>query len=444
MINKLDHVLSCIDNSSGFIQKAAVYINRFYYLLCDGAWHNNKSARRIVKYYLYEAAIGEKQPVDGKIREIFKKLAIKDLNIDLISRELGGEGFKRVGKSAPTTRMLFHIHADEFGKGSRLEGMDSASALAYLEAFLKKKGLYGAGEDLLREIHEGRFSGKGEVAEAFKTMKPMLMIGGWAGKPAGHAMYYEVIPTSDSLATVRFYNLGAGSGEHNEGLDGDKVKAACYVELTGVKKGTLLDENTHKILSELRTEDEKGSRKYSEEDIYQGLINLLEPQSVEGGPATTEELKTRQRSGVCAWRSLMAFMFAKLGKEQYKRFICDIKMQSLADSVSAMGTPSKVEWRLLHKSHRKLCRRIEKAFSEKVIGEKYYIRVNDKLKKIGAEIAQKRDAALQPRKTWEEFGLEVLHSVSDFYDKISLSFSSQNEKVLHKKGKGVDAGGSAL
>ncbi len=446
-LNKLETTLKCIDSDEKIdsiqkvVSKIFIYLNRLYFLAREGVWHNNKSARKIVKYYLYEATLPEKNAADSKIREIFKKLSIKDLDISLIGRELQGTGYKREKKECPSTRMLFHIHADEFGKNSELEGLSPTQALNYLEAFLKKKGLYGASEDLLKEIHEAKrpqwpyFIGSWAIEEAFKTKKPLLMPGGWAGRPYGHAMYYEVIPTSDSLATVRFFNLGAGSNNHNESFD-DKVKAACTFDLIGVKKETLLKQSTHRILKELMTVQNVQIAPYKEEDIYQGLVNLFEPQSFVEGTLQAEELKTRQRSGVCAWRSLMAFMSTKLGKEEYKRFICDIKMQSLADYVSATTQLSPLEWRLLHKSHRKLCRRMEKAFSQQIIGEKYLVRVNDKLKKIGAEIAKRKDAALEPK--WPDYVIKVIKSCETFLTSLfhSTIFSFKTPLCKQVNGEG--------
>lgn len=455
----LNTVLKCVDNTDKIdslqkiVNKVFVYLNRLYFLMTTGVWHNNKLARRVVKYYLYEAAIAEKNGVSDKIQDIFNKLKPNDLDISLLDRELSGQGFKRLKKTSIPMRMLFHIHGDEFGNGSGYEGLDGKSPLAYLYSFLqqrKKSGLdlYGGGEDLLAELEPGKTFQR-SIEEAFQKQQPRLLHGGWVGSP-GHAMFYEVIPTSETEATVRYYNLGSGSGQHNEGVEGVKLKAIPYFDLCGVKKETLLNPNTLKALVELQTApwklpplvpgfirkffDER-DRGYNPKDIYEGLIDLLEPGQVVAGGIDAEELKTRQRAGTCAWRSLLAFLATRLEKGAFKRLVLDIKLQSLADSVSMLGWQSlnARDFRLLHKSHRKLCRRVHKAFSS--VGEKYSVRASDKLKKIGVEIAKRRNEALKPKTTWSDlYGRCFQRVISGCF---SIMQNLSNEWPLHQQIKGL-------
>ena len=62
----------------------------------------------------------------------------------------------------------------------------------------------------------------------------------------------------------------------------------------------------------------------------------------------------------------MAFMRTKMSLNDYKRFKCDIKLQSLQDFVQAQtGTISADDWRLVLKSHQNLSRGHRKFASAK-------------------------------------------------------------------------------
>ena len=206
---------------------------------------------------------------------------------------------------AVSDRLFFHIHGDEFGQNSTLEGASLSEPLSYLYEFLKNKKetgkqRYEIDDSLLNEIHtaleltssldemsqfeRGLYTSvppleylnkaKQKIQEAFTNQKPMLLPGGWIGNPFGHAMYYEIIPTDDGKASFRLYNLGDGINEHHgQAISQGKEKAAPYAEWRGIDQNLFLNDTFFQALFEMRKMGfvEGELTKYGAADIYLGL-----------------------------------------------------------------------------------------------------------------------------------------------------------------------------
>ena len=291
----------------------------------------------------------------------------------------------------PTASMLFHIHADEFGNSSEYEGGSSKNAVNYLLSYLQKgKGAYS--QDLIEElnnvvsIQNDRYiiasniveltqnyvhNARGKISESFKSNKPLLIMGGWKGRPFGHAIYYEIIPTSDNIANFRLYNSGAGSEYHPHHNDAHKTKYQAYTEWQEIDRSRLESDAFLEAVFELNSYDShpinNRGTEYDKKDIYEGLKGLLKPKKER--PLIEFKMKSPQRSGVCSWKSLMAFAYTRMQLNEYKRFKCDIKLQSLKDFVDADKdevTPK--EWLLVKKSRQNLCQSILRIYRQKLIG----------------------------------------------------------------------------
>lgn len=325
---------------------------------------------------------------------------------------------------APDHRMLFHIHADEFGKGSQLEGGRSSDAVQYVHQFLKRvKQTYP--ETLQEELDNsldmqydptpynnsdslafvGMQTGdkikvaQEKIEKAFQTKHPLLIIGGWTGNPSGHAIYYEIIPDSNKKATFRLYNTGAGIEEHPSALKGHKLKYQAYVDWKGIDRRQFESPYFLQALYELKSyktlPDMASSTAYNEDDVYKSLKELLQPAIVESGSTVSIDdpsLMTPQRSGVCSWKSLMAFMRTKIPLNDYKRFKCDIKLQSLLDFVNAHpSTNNPIDWRLVKRSHENLSRAIAKLYRAGLVGDAYLDTIQPQLEGIAAWIKKHAD-----------------------------------------------------
>lgn len=303
-------------------------------------------------------------------------------------------------KNATTAKMLFHIQADEFGSSSQLEGHHSNQAVKYLHDILTAKKNKGTAiyDDLIAELNDtldlitGDFVTKAQqqIDKSFHEKKPMMLIGGWTGNPSGHAIYYEIIPESNTTASFRLYNTGAGiQGNHHHLDDGNKIKYQTYCEWKGIAKGRLESREFLEAIKEMKENlylpQQTKQTEYNESDIYIGLRNILKPDAEKTAQGFTTDpawMMSPQRSGVCAWKSLMAFVRTKIDLNDYKRFKCDLRLQSLMDFVETSPAPRALDWRLVLKSHEKLCRSILRLHREKKIGDAYLDSAKTALKPV--------------------------------------------------------------
>lgn len=299
-------------------------------------------------------------------------------------------------KSEINERILFHIHGDEFGQGSELEGMNSTAVLNYIHSFFEKQGSYGLDPDKKKEVlaqlkaaeklaQSSNFAKDARQAleDAAKTKKPVFMVGGWAGNPLGHTIYYEITPDtvpSDSkqTASIRFYQLGLGSDEHLGVIIGNKIKRKPYYELSNVSYDRLLNssflEAIHEMQTFLEVPGTGESTDYTPQDIYRGLQALVGGDPVISDSEEEVISMSTQRAGTCPFRSLMAWMKIQLG-DQYKIFKCDLQLKSLVDSVYGDTRPTNEislrEWNLVNKSLEKFSRHLDRAYENGIIGKEY-------------------------------------------------------------------------
>lgn len=350
---------------------------------------------------------------------------------------------RQKGLKPPTQPMLFHIQADEFGSSSELEGGKSKETVAYLHAFLCRSNSHSCPDSVIEQLgeaisieydvdhHHGlRFyvkesteatvlKAQEKISKAFENNKPLLIMGGWIGKPSGHAIYYEIIPESDKKATFRLYNTGAGIGSHQRGIKGHKIKYQVYDEWKGIDRKNLESPLFLEALYELNSYDtvpeNYAKTDYQATDIYQGLRSLLQPKVEAAGPQFDVDealLMTPQRSGVCSWRSLMAFMRTKMGLNDYKRFKCDIKLQSLLDYIEAHPYDvDPMNWRLVKKSHQNLCRSIVKLHQKKLVGDPYIQKAEEELTSITTWIKNHSDCRY--KRSVEEISTTYLPCTED-------------------------------
>lgn len=302
-------------------------------------------------------------------------------------------------------RIMAHIHADEFGKSSELEGNQSIQILNFLHDFLCDRDLtsnpYGISNQLSGQLVDAiaydmslndPYAISNQIGYCLDKNKPLLMTGGWTGSPDGHAIYYELVPEPDNKATFRLYNIGAGTKENVQITEGLKEKAAPMVEWQGIHREILRNIAFSKVLHEHKTDKNipgtMESTSYEGKDIYGALRELLNPEreeiifSREGESISM----TPQRAGMCTWKSLTAFLRTKMDTDQYKIFKCDIKLQSLIDSYNFIDPDRKLSedahWRLIQKSLAKTCRSIDKLYESGAVGEEYVLKAHELLRPV--------------------------------------------------------------
>lgn len=313
--------------------------------------------------------------------------------------------FKRIeGLPVPDRKLLFHIHADEFGSSSTLEGSKAKAILPYVEDFLRKTEHGQKYPDLTEEIRrviyiEDKKLDKKlqfdllqkQMLDALQSKKPFLIEGGWIGEKAGHAIYYEIAPTADGKFNFRLFNTGEGIQSHASIIKNHKIKYQAFQEWKGIEGDRITSKFFIEALFELKTlqviERTVVKTAFGEKDVYEGLKELLKPDEIVIEPAHAHLFMTPQRSGVCSWKSLLAFMRTHMTLNDYKRFKCDIKIQSLMDYVNAHPENVKaVDWRLIKKSHANLCQSIVKLHQKGLVGDAYIEGMQEDLNNISVWI----------------------------------------------------------
>lgn len=349
---------------------------------------------------------------NSKVDQVFKK------NFSSDPKDVETEESKRIKRDS--TRLLFQLGADEFGKHSSLEGSSQQNVLACVLNYTQEHpSLCNEQQELIRVLgvaHKIASSSnmketlRTAIQEAFETKKPILIPGGWEGKPSGHAIYYELIPEDGRKATLRIFNTGEGIQEHDRFQVGVKDKVR-YAEWQGIRSEKLLDPHFSLAIEELNTQvflkDSESERtEYSFRDIYYGLRDFLEVKvenRINEESALNASLMQPQRAGTCSFRSLLAFIKTRMEANEFRRFKCDIRIQALAANALlplSKGKPNKKElserarWRLIKKSLQNVSRKVNDLYNDRIVTAAYLEQAQNTLKPVADWIEKHRDPLL--------------------------------------------------
>lgn len=301
-------------------------------------------------------------------------------------------------------KLLFHIHANSFGANSTLEEMPMHIPFNYLYQYAKAWNSHESDHDFTEIIQEMentlqlfdsrflkgleaylifaqinhpillvnllrkkftelrlpmddvdlqmryfKYSLGKQIKNCIKNKKRVLIPGGWVEKNGGHAMYYEIIPSSTSnehcTFEFRIHNLGPGIEYHSRQAKGYKNNYQPYASFKGISQENISNPNVLHILYEfqhhisyINSEGKETKTDFQPRDIYISLTNLLQPSVMPNQEEFSLLFKGQQGAGICAYKSILAFLHtrlieakgAELGNAFYKRFVIDLKIQSLA------------------------------------------------------------------------------------------------------------------
>lgn len=381
----------------------------------------------------------------------------------------------------PSLRTLMHLHGNRFGANSNLEGLPKgdATALRYLQEFLKmqlkqqndpaiQKFVSRLDAVIALKMHKDVPSLseaiKTKLEEAFKSKNALLIPAGWIGSPNGHALYFEICeePAKDanqpsSTASMRIYNSGAGINHHNSAYVGNKEKFQPYITWKGIQKDKLLDEDFLKAVAEMQLcktiPKTNHNTDYDERDVYIALKEILNPSSTDEG-SEPSCLITDQTAGVCGMRGLFAVLCTYLeeeggliGKAVYKRFKCDIRIQSLVDyiinpmaeaEISPLGTR-----RFIQKSFQKICRSVDRLYNREFVSDAYVIEATDALNKVKRWLIENKETSAS--KYYEPSYMAVWSSIDLHSLKAktadSIEGSQEVPKMVAEQLKALTTGG---
>lgn len=222
-------------------------------------------------------------------------------------------------------KTLLHLFGDFFGQSTGLEGYNQIDAFKFyrdlITSFVADEwdsaGLYQMRARLEQAIdlsqllmaNIDKFGNQLKIElEQLEPGKSVFMAGGWAGRPSGHALIYEVIRQDDGGLTFRVYNTGAGIEKYHVFETVDlKDKVVPYVEVSNVSLEKILERPFLKAWQNLKTEIPKPYQ-WNADDVYDGLLSQLE------GEASTvvygkKNLMTPQRSSTCVFMSSKALFY---------------------------------------------------------------------------------------------------------------------------------------
>lgn len=425
---------SIVHRISDFVSQLFMRIARLWnFCFGDHHWYHEQKARKIVQLYLLPENICERTDQRSeKILQIYQRLNrlkkgqgtyaddFNKVDIDHLREEIkeskkpfhkpplpiSGTDLakeyrfehlpRRIFKQGPkiSNQLLHHLEANAFGKNSQWEGEQLTNPLRYLYNYFHSRQLseHPTLAFIMEKMRDAftiatapNFVQQAQkiITQCFSKEQSILIAGGWTGKP-GHAIYYEIIPTEGSQARFRLYNLGAGTDETMAKIVGNKKKYPSYVEWKDLERQKFLNPDFLTALHELSTKttipEDGSATDYNAHDIYDAirsylrtyLMQLVEP------PVISKILMSSQSAGVCAMKSLMAFVRTRLeeacgeeGRNCYKRLKCDLRLQGLVDKVNVSVGWDLPLWRLVQKSHEKICKSISRLYNDRVVGEAY-------------------------------------------------------------------------
>lgn len=293
---------------------------------------------------------------------------------------------------------------------------------------------------------------KSQLEKAAAQNTSLIIPSGWIKATLNkqmihHDLYLEVFPAT---GTLRIYNSGPGIEQHNSGIVANKVKYQAYTEWKGIAKDKLLSENFLRAIAEMRLCENVSSKNryghdkmptnYNQNDIYIGLKKILQPTATDEGQKP-KNLISKQSAELSSTRGLFAVMRTHLeeagpeGKAEYKRFKCDLKIQSLIDQILKKSLDNKemnevVYARLIEKSLQKTCKSINRLFSKKFAAQHYLDEAHE---------------ALTPIKVWVESQREKLNAAQKIEDarfysqNITITLANPELSLEESAKKGVDA-----
>ncbi|MFA5878676.1 MAG: DUF3638 domain-containing protein [Candidatus Margulisiibacteriota bacterium] len=178
--------------------------------------------------------------------------------------------------------------------------------------------------------------------QKLKEGESILIPGGWCGVDHGHNILYEVTGEKGGTCSFSLFNTGAGVNYHDHIFIDHKIRYTPQFQLIKVPRQNF-DPATLTAIFELRyIKPLIGEPSYTEEHIYQGLLNLLggEVQKSfipsEPGISTTAleaAFMSPQNAGTCARKSLEAVPKFRLKHHPklYKYFKFKEKLAALKD-----------------------------------------------------------------------------------------------------------------
>jgi len=274
--------------------------------------------------------------------------------------------------TSPLDPNLFaHVHGDSFIAGTNLEGASFVDTITLMTRLVKTfKKSFPKRERILVELEDATNNLVTIQNQDYTTLrnntlgkKYSLIPFGWRDSMhMGHAMLCEITIDEVGNAIVSIFNTGAGLVYHDSTIMDHKAYSSFCKRYSIPKDSVefILNEDFFRVLIEYKTSPQD----FTEKDIYSFLQSAFDARGILA--VDIFKKKTPQRSGICAWKTLMAWLNITMDDEkQYLNFKLTIKMNSLKNLYKALcrQNPSDISSdavRLLRLAAEKTSREIEK------------------------------------------------------------------------------------
>lgn len=310
--------------------------------------------------------------------------------------------------------MLLQLNGNRFAKDSRYCNGSAKYSINYLHSYLEKYqktvpnpaiesfvSKLSLAAKLETEKDRNKFVAlaKEQMQQVFKEKSSLLIPGGWYAREDSHQLYFELSDESDTAFSIRIYDSVMRPEEHSTAYVGNKVKYQPYVEWKGIEKHRL--PRFFQAVAEMRTVAEL---EFGSNDVYNGLRKLLNPKSVDKSEKP-KTLMSGQTGNVASMRGLFAMLRTHLeetgpgGKECYKRFKCDLRIQSLVDAIDTFNSDGEIQasdkkrksdfyflpqqsHRVVEKSLKRISCAVNRLYSKKLVSDSYLKEATEALEPV--------------------------------------------------------------
>ncbi|MBA3816253.1 MAG: hypothetical protein H0X29_06985, partial [Parachlamydiaceae bacterium] len=175
--------------------------------------------------------------------------------------------------------------------------------------------------------------------QALKEGESILLAGGWTSPigGSGHAMLYRFEKNKRGTIDLSIINTGAGSERHDRVIQGTKQKfnPVRYFPNLNFVPGEIDERLLTSFLEKQLLPLKKHAIEFNADNIYGVEVKRLEHKEVRIA-LTPQDWITGQRSGVCAYKSVLIASRLCLGVKDYKIFKHLLELKTLNDGTNKL------------------------------------------------------------------------------------------------------------
>jgi len=252
----------------------------------------------------------------------------------------------------PSAKLFAHIHAEFRIKATGLEGNNYTESINFMRNYLRliqsRRGVFTHTVKFEQLLND--FSELAELSSGLEEIRPLKFLddlnplldsllrsvdckgkvvvpGGWKNKEEAHALIYVLKRQDDDHYSLTVFNTGAGVHYHKNRVTNGKKRYSATVEVADIKKEFMRVVLKYLLAPQVVKAD-KIEQKFNALDIYGVLFNIPGSRICDLGHTGSWILE--QRSGICSWKVLLAYVSSMMPARECKRFVHYLKIYSAA------------------------------------------------------------------------------------------------------------------